>query len=110
MRDVPLWSQTPYHQATVAVSHVHHILDMHYGLAAHCRIMMIIIMRTTTTSATTTTTMIMIMVIMMMLQRSNRVQITCNKSIAYHVQYAMCRVVLRGSSAIKYGGVEIGLF
>ena len=37
----------------------------------------------------------------------NRVQITCNTSNAYHVQPAVCHLVRRDSSAIKFYRVEI---
>ena len=38
-----------------------------------------------------------------------RVQITCNTSSAYHVQPAVCHLVRRDSSAIKFDRVEIAL-
>ena len=37
----------------------------------------------------------------------NRVQITCNTSSAYHAQPAVCHLVRRDSSAIKFDRVEI---
>ena len=37
----------------------------------------------------------------------NRVQITCNTSSAYHVQPAVCHLVRRDSSAIKFDRVDI---
>ena len=37
----------------------------------------------------------------------DRVQITCNTSSAYHVQHAVCHMVRRDSSAIKFDRVEI---
>ena len=38
--------------------------------------------------------------------RTLKWQITCNTSIAYHVQHAVCHVVRRDSLAIKFGRVE----
>ena len=37
---------------------------------------------------------------------SNRAQITCNTSSAYHVQRAVCHLVRRDSSAVKFDRVE----
>ena len=39
--------------------------------------------------------------------RCNRVQITCNTSSAHHVQSAVCYLVRRDSSAIKFDRVEL---
>ena len=38
---------------------------------------------------------------------TNRMQITCNTSSAYHVQHAVCHLVQRDSSAIKFDRAEI---
>ena len=38
---------------------------------------------------------------------SNRVQITCNTSGAYHVQHVVCRVVRRDSSAVLSDRIKI---
>ena len=37
----------------------------------------------------------------------NRVHFTCNTSSAYHVQPALCHLVRRDSSALKFDRVEI---
>ena len=39
-----------------------------------------------------------------------RAQVTCNTSSVYHVQHAVCHVVQRDSSAIKFDRAEIAIF